>query len=160
MVTLCIAESCNLVISIAPKSDELSSPRRHWERFAISIFPSFMILSIFIELLGEPITRRIRGEETNWPTLFKIGEITSCCWSGRHWSYSSIQKCFKTWSSILDTVLFLKDLFVRIVITSFNVEPGTSVNVNRVFRRIYSSLGPQEWPKILKKIETIPDTTN
>ncbi|KKR69414.1 MAG: hypothetical protein UU12_C0045G0008 [Candidatus Woesebacteria bacterium GW2011_GWA2_40_7b] len=54
----------------------------------------------------------------------------------------------------------LNDLFVKSRGTSLRVELGTWAKVESEFLKIYSSLGPQEKPKILLKIETMPLTTN
>lgn len=66
-----------LVINIAPSKAVLSSPIFPCERLSMRILPESIISSSEIEDLGELMTERVNWEETNCPTLLRMGEMAS-----------------------------------------------------------------------------------
>ena len=62
---------------IAPRSRALSSPILPFERFTMRIFRSSMIFRMLMAERGWPRMFRIKGFETNCPTLFWIAATAS-----------------------------------------------------------------------------------
>ncbi len=144
MCTRDMAANWILVISMAPSSVALSSPRRPWDKLTSTILPWSMASSILNELFLAFTTSRTRGDDTNCPTLLRIGAIASwrCLSCMRLNSYS--QKLRRMGSSSSSTN---ESLNLRLVNMS-KISDKRAVllfrSVNNALRRMYSRRGPQE----------------
>src|SRR3989344_8272202 len=101
-----IAANCILVISIAPKRAELSSPILPIDKSMSSILPEFIISSILIVLVGWPTILRMVVDDKNWPTLFWIGATASVRNFWSYFSNSLTKKSFMTRSCIFSMTLY------------------------------------------------------
>src|SRR3989338_8860754 len=154
-----MAASWILVIIMAPKSAELSSPILPLDRFKSKIFLSSMILLKSIEDFTWPTMFLIIEDDKKRPTLFWIGAIASAWNRSGYLEYSSIQKALITGSVILLITFFLKVLSVSILMIPKSVLPGYSRRAMMALFKTYSSLGPQESAQIFLKTPKSPEAT-
>src|SRR5581483_10009955 len=98
-------------------------------------------------------------EETNCPTLLRIGAIASLFNRGCMVSNSLTQKLVSTLSFNLSKTFFRKASLVKISGTIKSVAFGMSITLKMAYLKIYSRRGPQESAYNLWKIATIPETT-